>query len=165
MSDQHRHVIVMATMKIIMINNNNSSSGSDSSNNTSVCIEYLLLVFRHEDNAFEFFLFVFGFFLGPYLQHMKVPRLGSNWSCSCRPKPQSQQRKIQVESVTYAIAHSNAESLNHWARPGSKPTSSWILVKLLTCWVTTGTLGLCIFVSHVVCVVSNLHNIPKSFNL
>ena len=31
-------------------------------------------------------------------------------------------------SVTYTTAHSNARSLIHWARPGIKPLSSWILV-------------------------------------
>ena len=28
----------------------------------------------------------------------------------------------------YTTAHSNTRSLTHWARPGIKPTSSWILV-------------------------------------
>jgi len=34
--------------------------------------------------------------------------------------------------VTYTTAHSNTRSLTHWARPGIKPTSSWILVGFVT---------------------------------
>ena len=46
---------------------------------------------------------------------------------------------VQVSSETYATACSNAGSLTHWARPGIKPASSWILVRFLTRWTTTGT--------------------------
>ena len=35
-------------------------------------------------------------------------------------------------SATYTTAHSNAGSLTHWARPGIKPESSWILVRFVT---------------------------------
>ena len=31
-------------------------------------------------------------------------------------------------SATYTIAHSNARALTHWAEPGIKLTSSWILI-------------------------------------
>ena len=37
--------------------------------------------------------------------------------------------------------HGNAGSLTHWVRPGSKPTSSWILVGFVNHWATTGTSG------------------------
>ena len=33
------------------------------------------------------------------------------------------------ESGTYTTAHGNTGSLTHWARPGTKPVSSWILVR------------------------------------
>ena len=33
----------------------------------------------------------------------------------------------------------NARYLTHWARPGIKPASSWILVRFLTHWATTRT--------------------------
>ena len=36
-------------------------------------------------------------------------------------------------------SHSNTRSLNHWAGPGIKPASSWILVRFLTHWTTIGT--------------------------
>ena len=57
---------------------------------------------------------------------------GSNWSYSCWRIPQPQQHQIGATSVTYAIACSNVKSLPHWARPGIKPTSSWILVRFST---------------------------------
>ena len=84
------------------------------------------------------YLFIYLFsFLGPHLRHMEVPRLGSNWSCSCQPRPQPHQN--QTTSATQATAHGNAGSLNHWLRPGIKTASSWILVKFITHWATTGT--------------------------
>ena len=69
-------------------------------------------------------------FLGPYLRHMEVSRLGSNKSYSGQPMPQPQQWGIQAESVTYTTAHSG--SLTQRARPGFKPTSSWILAVLIS---------------------------------
>ena len=33
----------------------------------------------------------------------------------------------------------NARSLTHRVSPGIEPTSSWILVRFLTCWATMGT--------------------------
>ena len=53
----------------------------------------------------------------------------------------SQQHQIRATSGTYATACGNVRSLTHWARPGIKPTSSWILVLFLTRWTTTGTPG------------------------
>ena len=55
-------------------------------------------------------------FLGPQPQHMEVPR------------PGVQQCRIWATSVTYAIAHTIARSLNHLARPGIEPKASWLLV-------------------------------------
>ena len=75
-------------------------------------------------------------FLGPYSLHMEVPGWRLNQSYSCQPKPQPLQREIQVVSVTYTTAHSNARSLTLWAGPGIEPISSWILVRFLTCWAT-----------------------------
>ena len=53
--------------------------------------------------------------------------------------PQPQQQGILAANTTYTTAHGNARSLTHWARPGIEPASSWILVRPLTCWATTGT--------------------------
>jgi len=78
-------------------------------------------------------------FLGPYLWHTEVSRLGMNLSCSCQPKLQPQQCGIWDMSVTYTTAHGNTRSLTHWMRPGIEPVSSWILVRFVTHWATTGT--------------------------
>ena len=51
-----------------------------------------------------------------------TPRLG------VKSELQPQQHEIQATSVTYTMAHGNNRSLTHWARPGIKPASSWILV-------------------------------------
>ena len=72
----------------------------------------------------------FFFFLGPRPRHVKVPRLEVESSYSCRLRPQP--HRIQALSSTYTIAHGNARSLAHWARPGIKPTSSWILVRFIS---------------------------------
>ena len=80
---------------------------------------------------FFFYFFIF-YFLGPHLWHMRFPGLGLNQSCSCRPTPQPWQYRIQAVSATYTTAHGNARSLPHWVRPGMEPTSSWILVRLVS---------------------------------
>ena len=50
-------------------------------------------------------------------------------TCGCWPTPHSQQHQIWGSLTTYSTAHGNASrSLTHWAGPGIKPTSSWILV-------------------------------------
>ena len=41
--------------------------------------------------------------------------------------------------MTYTTAHGNAGSLTHWARPGVKPSSSWMLVGFINCWAIMGT--------------------------
>ena len=53
--------------------------------------------------------------------------------------PQPRQSQIQTMGATYTAAHSNARSLTHWARPGTEPTSSWILVRFVKYWATMGT--------------------------
>ena len=80
------------------------------------------------------FFFFFFFFFGPYLQHMEVSRPG--------PTPQPQRHGIWTATVTYTTAHGNARSPTHWARPGIKSASSWVLVtapqwELLWVWKHT----------------------------
>ena len=53
-------------------------------------------------------------------------------AAACWPAPQSQQCWIQASSVSYTTALSHTGSLTHWARPGSKPTSSWILIRFVS---------------------------------
>ena len=40
--------------------------------------------------------------------------------------------------MTYTTAHSLAGSLTQWARAGTEPTSSWILLGFVNCWATKG---------------------------
>ena len=55
------------------------------------------------------------------------------------PTQQPQQHGIQAASVTCTKVHSNTGSLSHWVKAGIEPASSWILVRIVTCWATTGT--------------------------
>ena len=83
--------------------------------------------------------FLLCFFLGLHLRHVEVPRLGLNSSCSCWPTLQPQQCWIQAASGTCTIAHSNARSLTHWVRPGTRTRvlmdTSWVRYH----WTMTGT--------------------------
>ena len=87
-------------------------------------------LFRQLPLLFLLSFFLLFFFLGLHLQHMEVPRLGSNWSCCCRPMPQP--RQIWAASLTYTTAHGNTRSLTHWMRPGIEPTISWFLVRFVS---------------------------------
>ena len=58
----------------------------------------------------------------------RFPDQWSNWSYSCQPMLQLQQRQIQASSATYTTAHGNTGSLTHQARPGMEPATSWFLV-------------------------------------
>ena len=57
--------------------------------------------------------------------------------------------------MTYITAHSNTRSLTHWARPGIKPASSWILVGLDKHWAMMGTPDHVIFILQFinVCII------------
>ena len=91
-----------------------------------------MIVFLHE-NGFLVLVFCFlGFFvclfvclfcfLGPHVQHMAVPKL--HHSCSTlgsEPMP-----------ATCTKAQGNVRSLTYWSRPGIEPTSSRILVRIIT---------------------------------
>ena len=79
------------------------------------------------------------FFLFFFRATWKFPGQGSNWSCSCRPTPVTATLDLSHVSATYAAGCGNYGSLTHWARPGTEPISSWILVGFLTHWATTGT--------------------------
>ena len=63
---------------------------------------------------------------------MEVPRLGSNQNYSCWLPPQPQQCQIWATSATYTTDHGHTRSLTHRWRPGIKPTSLWMLVRLVT---------------------------------
>ena len=59
--------------------------------------------------------------------------------------------------------HGNAGSLTHWARPGMEAMSSWILVRFVNHWATTGTLAwfVCLFVY--VCMYLLFRAVPAAY--
>ena len=81
---------------------------------------------------FSFLFLLFSFFLEPCMWHMEVLRLGVESELQLPAMPQLQQCGILAASETYTTAQSNSGSLTHWARPGIKPASSWILVRFFT---------------------------------
>ena len=62
----------------------------------------------------------------------KFPGYGLNRSFSCQPTPQPWQRGIQLMSVTYITARCKDRSRTHWVGPGTKTTSSWLLVRFIS---------------------------------
>ena len=94
----------------------------------------ILVAFLHRgaSNIFDWFFKtgIFLFFRATPTAYRSSQARG-NQSCICQPTPQPQQYGIWAMSVTYTIAQTNVGSLNHWARPGIEPTSSWILVEFL----------------------------------
>ena len=56
---------------------------------------------------------------------MEVPRLGIESELQL-----PQQHSIWAMSATYTTDHGNVGSLTHWTRPGIKPASSWMLVRV-----------------------------------
>ena len=68
---------------------------------------------------------------------MEVSR--SNQSNSHWPTLQPHNCQIQATSVTYTTAHGNSRCLTQWVRPGIKPMSSWILVRIRFHWATMGS--------------------------
>ena len=80
-------------------------------------------------------------FLEPRLPQTEVPSQGSHLSYGCWPMPQAQQHGTWAASATYTTAHSNTGSWTHWVNPEIEPTSSWMLVRCITRWATTGTPG------------------------
>ena len=73
------------------------------------------------------FCLFFFLFLRPNPQHMEVPRLGVMSELQL-PAYTTATATLDLSWVcTYTIAHDNAGSPTHWARPGIEPASSWIL--------------------------------------
>ena len=93
---------------------------------------------------FSFLVLFFFAFLGMYLRHMEVPRLGMNRSCSRWLTPQPQQWGIQATSATYTTAHGNDGSLTYRARPGIKPATSWSLVGFVSAAPQWELLAICV---------------------
>ena len=78
----------------------------------------ILFYTRHKDVLIYLFIYYF-FFLGPYLWHMEVPRLGIKLELQL----QAYATVTWVVSAAYTTACGNARSLTRWARPEIEPTS------------------------------------------
>ena len=70
---------------------------------------------------------------------MEVPRLGTKLKLQLLATATATAMQDRASSPSYTTAHGKARSLTHFARPGVKPTSSWIIVGFITHWATTGT--------------------------
>ena len=100
---------------------------------TTISIIPLLFLFHFSPCGFIYLLFLFIYF---FLFRAAFMAYGGSQARgqigAGRPIPQPQQHGIQATSVIYTMAHGNAGSLTHWARPGFKPASSWILIRFVS---------------------------------
>ena len=78
------------------------------------------------------FFFFWSFFWGRTHGIWRFPGSGSNWTRSRRPTPKPLPCEMRAASATYTTARGNTGSLTHWARPGSKPGSSWVLLRFIS---------------------------------
>ena len=86
-----------------------------------------------------FFFLIFFCLLGPHLQHMGVPRLGVKSELQLLAYATATTTRVQAVSASYTTVHSKVRSLTHWVRPGIKPASSRILVRIVNHWAMKGT--------------------------
>ena len=115
---------------------------------TSILEEVILKTvhpLRHVDKhlaflvPFFFFFFSF-FFLGPYLQHMEVPRLGVEWE----PQLLAYITGTTMPDLScVCILHRSSwqQVLNQLMEGGIESESSWLLIGFVTCWATMETPG------------------------
>ena len=93
---------------------------------------------------YEVFFFCFFFFfcsLESHVQHTEVPRLGvkSELRLPVYATAVATQDLSWVFDLLPQPTAINARSLTHWASPGIKPTTSWILVGFINRWSTKWT--------------------------
>ena len=81
------------------------------------CFKFTVVCHMAAENKDKGLNTYFFFFLGPHQQHMEIAKLGV---------------ELELQLQAYTTALSNTRSLTHWAGPGVKPTSSWILVGFFT---------------------------------
>ena len=72
------------------------------------------------------------FFFFLLFRAMEVPRLGIELELQLLAYTTATARPDPSCIWTHTTTHGNAGSPTHWVRPGIKPTSSWILVGLIT---------------------------------
>ena len=104
------------------------------------CIYYILLyilllyiIYLHNTYYKIYYVYLYCIYLGPHLWHMDVPRLGVESELhllACTSATGNSRLELHLWPTPHLMAMS--DHLTHWARPGIKPTSSWILVRLIT---------------------------------
>ena len=77
-------------------------------------------------------IFVVVVVLGLYPWHMEVPRLGVQLELELLAYTTATTTPDPSHVFDLHYTHGNAGSLTHWARPGIKPMSWWILVGFVT---------------------------------
>ena len=128
---------------IVYINSSISPARSNSDDNYkfhgdfhssfNLCIEHFInrpVVLVMAESIFHSFLK--NFFLGPYLRHMEIPRLGVESELELWATPQPWKHQICHICGKYC-SFQQCWILTHRARPGIIPASFWILVGLLPC--------------------------------
>ena len=70
--------------------------------------------------------------MGPHLKHMEALRLGVELELHLLACTTATQGPSQPLLQLNTAAHGNTASLSHWASPGIKPASSWIIVGFVT---------------------------------
>ena len=84
-----------------------------------------------ENSFFLFFIFIFLLFRATPVAYGGSQARGPIRATTANiwPTPQPQQHQIWTASANQAasVAHGNARSLAHWARPGIEPATSWFL--------------------------------------
>ena len=100
----------------------------------------LYIIYLHNTHYKIYYIYLYCIYLGPHLWHMDVPRLGVESELhllACTSATGNRGLELHLWPTPHLMATS--DHLTHWARPGIKPTSSWILVRFLTHWATVGT--------------------------
>ena len=91
-------------------------------------------------SLFFFFFFVFlGLHCGIW-RFQARGQIGATVSGLCHSHRNLGSR-IWGRSVTYTTARGKPGSLTHRVRPGIEPVTSWLLVRFINHWATTGTPG------------------------
>ena len=93
----------------------------------------------HSGNSIVNVLFIYYLFRATPERHMEVPRRGVKSELKLPAYTTPTVTWDLSTSLTYTTAHGNAGFLIHWARPGIEPVPSWMLVRFVNCWATTGT--------------------------
>ena len=78
-------------------------------------------------------------FLRLHLWHMEGPRLGVQLQVQILAYTTATATWDPTHSVTYTTVHGNTGPLIHWARLGTEPASSWMLVGFANRWAMMGT--------------------------